>query len=211
MVGEEPGAAMTTVAVIVSDRPPDLYLRDCHDNLNQYLPVDVHVHVVDDTEHRLGMAGAVRAAWAWALEQDADYLLHVEEDFRFIDLPLRAMQFVLERHQHLAQVVLKRQPWSDEEKRAGGQMETNPTAYTQYGALGRNVHWVEHSTLFSLNPCLIPRRTLELAWEPGGAGAERAITDACLAAGMRFAYYGKKDDPARCEHVGHIRSPGYRW
>ena len=125
---------MTTVAVIVSDRPPDLYLRDCHDNLNQYLPVDVHVHVVDDTEHRLGMAGAVRAAWAWALEQDADYLLHVEEDFRFIDLPLRAMQFVLERHQHLAQVVLKRQPWSDEEKRAGGQMETNPTVHPVWGA-----------------------------------------------------------------------------
>ena len=209
MVGEEPGAAMTTVAVIVSDRPPDLYLRDCHDNLNQYLPVDVHVHVVDDTEHRLGMAGAVRAAWAWALEQDADYLLHVEEDFRFIDLPLLAMARILNTAEHLAQVVLKRQAWSDEEKRAGGQIETNPMAYTQHER--HDLRWVEHSTLFSLNPCLIPRRTLELAWEPGGAGAERAITDACLAAGMRFAYYGKVEDPARCEHVGHIRSPGYRW
>lgn len=202
---------MTVVAAIISDRSPDLYLRGCHDNLNQYLPVDVRVHVVDDTEHRLGMAGAVRAAWAWALESDADYLLHVEEDFRFIDLPLRAMQFVLDRCPDLAQVVLKRQPWSDEEKRAGGQMETNPTAYTECAAYGRNVWWVEHSTLFSLNPCLIPRRTLELEWTPGGNGAERAITDACLAAGMRFAYYGKKDDPARCEHVGHIRSAGYRW
>jgi hypothetical protein len=90
-------------------------------------------------------------------------------------------------------------------------METNPDAYRQYAKWGHNVWWCEHETLFSLNPCLIPRRTLELAWESGSLGAERAITDACAAVGLRFAYYGKKDDPARCEHVGHQRAAGHRW
>ena len=200
------------VAVIVSDRPQELYLQGCWENVHQYIPVDMPVHLVDDTEHRLGMAGAVQEGFRVALDAGADYALWVEEDFRFIDLPLRAMQYVLERAPYLAQVVLKRQPWSEEEKRAGGQMETNPTAYTQCSAYGRNVHWVEHSTLFSLNPCLIPRRTLELGWPSGGLGVgnEAGMTQRCLDVGMRFAYFGKKEDPARCTHVGHIRGSGWR-
>lgn len=204
---------MTTVCVVVSDRPPTLYLNGCLENLRDYLPVDMTPHVVDDTEHRLGMAGAVQAGFRWALEQDADFVAWIEEDFRLIDLPLRAMEWVLDKCPHLSQVVLKRQPWSAEEIAAGGQIETNPGAYTQCSAFGRNVHWCEHSTLFSVNPCLIPRRTLELEWSPEHpGGVERAITEACQAAGMRFAYFGKLDEPSRCEHVGHIRaSAGWRW
>ena len=200
------------VCAVITDRPPELYLYDCLRNLAGYLPTDMLIHEVDDSAHKLGMAGAVQEAWTWALDKGADYLLHVEEDFRFIDLPLRAMQYVLERCPHLAEVVLKRQPWSDEEKRAGGQIETNPTAYTQHQGYGRNVAWVEHSTLFSLNPCLIPRRTLELGWPSGplGVGNESGMTKRCLDAGMRFAYYGKIADPPRCEHVGHQRSNGWR-
>jgi hypothetical protein len=206
---------MTLVAVVISDRPRDLYLNDCLDNLFTYLVADYEVHVVDDTAHELGMAGAVKDGWEWAIRQDCDYLLHIEEDFRLIDLPLRAMRYVLDMNPHLAQVVLKRQPWSNEEIAAGGQIEYSTSLgniYTQrHGATG--VDWVEHSTLFSVNPCLIPRRTLDLEWSsshPGGV--ERAITEACETAGMRFAYYGHRTDPPRCEHVGHVRaSTGWRW
>jgi hypothetical protein len=156
------------------------------------------------------MTGAVKAAWQWGYESGFPYLLHIEEDFRFAPaLPLLDMAHILDTNPQLAQVVLKRQPWSDVEKRAGGQIETNPAAYTQCG--DGSTHWVEHSTLFSLNPTLIPRRTLELQWEPGGLGAEAAITQACTDAAMRFAYYGKIEDPPLCEHVGYQRSAGYRW
>jgi len=207
----EPGSAVIVCAVI-SDRPPELYLNDCLENLRSYLPSDVPVDVIDDTAHKLGMAGAVQAGFKWALDAAADYVLWVEEDFRLIDLPLDGMRYVLERNPHLSQVVLKRQPWSREEVAAGGQIETNPGAYSQHQGYGRNVSWVEHSTLFSLNPCLIPRRTLELGWPSGplGVGNESGMTQRCLDAGMRFAYYGKLDDPARCEHVGHIRGSGWR-
>lgn len=211
-------------AVFISDRG-DLYLpgalESFHACQQSQLIDDDNIHVVDDSEHKLGMAGAVKAGWAWALERGADYVLHIEEDFRLYDLPLRAMQWRLDHgFEPFAQVVLKRQPWSDEEKAAGGQMETNPGAYVEdessdlrvvAGEMVSTISWVEHRTLFSLNPCLIPRRTLELEWTPGNQGAERAITDACLAAGMRFAYYGRKSDPPRCEHVGFQRSAGYRW
>jgi hypothetical protein len=203
---------VSTVCVVVSDRPPHLYLDECLRNLETFLPLHVDVHVVDDTEHRLGMAGAVQAGFDWALSTDAEFVLWVEEDFRFVDLPLTGMAWVLTHCRHLAQVVLKRQPWSVEEQQAGGQIETNPAAYSECSAFGANIHWVEHSTLFSLNPCLLPRRTLELGWPSGplGVGNESGMTQRCQNAGLRFAYYGKRDDPPRCEHVGHHRSSGWR-
>lgn len=203
---------MNVVCVVVSDRPPELYLNDCFENLSSYLPSGLPLLLVRDEEHHLGMAGAVQEGFRLALEADADYALWVEEDFRFIDLPLRAMAYLLDTYPHLAEVVLKRQPWSAEEKAAGGQIETNPAAYTECHDFDRNLHWVEHSTLFSLNPCLIPRRTLELGWPSGplGVGNESGMTQRCQNAGMRYAYFGKKADPARCLHVGHIRGSGWR-
>ena len=199
------------VAAFLSDRG-DLYIDDCLASFNEHVDLDlVAAHeIFDDQSHHLGMAGNVKAAWSWARDVGADYLLHIEEDFRFTDtVPLEAMLTILDRTD-LAQVVLKRQPWSPAEIQAGGQIETNPDAYTQREGLLYD--WVEHETLFSMNPSLIPRRTLELEWRtdhPGGV--ERAITEACRAKGMRFAYYGHRADPPRCEHVGHIRSAGYRW
>lgn len=202
---------MNVVCVVISDRG-NLYLPGCLDSLDQHLPPHIPRIVVDDSDHELGMAGAVQKGWAEALGRGADYVLHVEEDFRFLDLPLDQMRWILDRCPHLAQVVLKRQPWSAEEHAAGGQMETNPTAYTQMRGLGHDVWWCEHQTLFSLNPSLIPRRTLELGWPSGplGVGNESGMTKQCLDRGMSFAYYGKRDDPPRCEHVGHQRSTGWR-
>jgi len=200
-----------TVVAFISDRG-DRYLPECLGSFCKHAPRVASTRVIDDSDHQLGMAGAVQAAWQWALEEDADFLFHVEEDFRFdAHLPLYKMAAILNAQPHLAQLVLKRQPWSDAEKVAGGQIETNPDAYTQREDAWSGLEWVEHETLFSLNPCLIPARTLRLKWASGGLGAERAITDACLAAGMRFGYYGNRYDPPRCEHVGHQRSAGHRW
>lgn len=208
------------VAAFISDRPADLYLDRCVKSLDDQ-PDAAHIglrHVVDDRDHRLGMAGAVNAAWEWALGIDSalgrcEYLLHVEEDFEVFDLPLAQMRYVLDRNPHLASVVLKREPWSQLEHQAGGQMEVNPTAHTQHGAFGRNVHWVEHDLLFSLNPCLIPRKTLELGPPPSNArGFEAEFADVCRANGLRFAYYGKLDDKPRCRHIGaHRAGNGWRW
>lgn len=198
------------VACFISDRR-DLYLSACQKSFWEHVPYGLikYFNVVDDRHHELGMAGAAKKAWTWALGIGADYLFHIEEDFVFDDglVPIALMRKVLDDNPHLAQVVLKRQPWSDAEKAAGGQMETNIGAYTQRDG------YVEHDTLFSLNPCLIPRRTLELDWPTGHpGGAERSITEECQAAGMRFAYFGNIEDKPRCSHVGHQRAEsGWRW
>lgn len=193
--------------VVVSDRG-NLYLPDCLANLAAYLGGSIPVKTVDDSRHTLGMAGAVRAAWQTALDDQWDHLLHWEEDFR-IDQPvdLDGMQYVLDRAPHLAQIVLKRQPWNDEEIAAGGIIELHPDDYTEFKAWGRNIRWTEHSRIFSLNPCLIPRSVLELGWPDGN---EAGFTEKCLDAGYRFAFYGGRDDPPRVEHVGTVRGTGWR-
>jgi hypothetical protein len=194
---------------VISDRG-DLYLPGCIDSLKACgLTV---TWVIDDSRHSLGMAGAAAASWQRALENPSvTHLLHIEEDFRIQDLPIDMMRRVLDRSPHLAQVVLKRHPWSDEERQAGGQIEVAPHDYTDCGA--DDLHWVEHDRLFSMNPSLIPRRTLELGVPVGHpGGVEAGLTERCREAGMRFAYYGRRSDPPRCEHVGFERAPvGWSW
>lgn len=193
--------------VIVSDRA-DLYLPDCLRSLADAWPYHPAPIIVDDRLHRLGMAGAVRQGWEQALARGADFVLHVEEDFRFSQpIPIDKLQFVLERCPDLAQVVLKRQPWNEQEKAAGGIIEANPDAYVEHRAFGRNVVWSEHWQIFSLNPCLIPRRVLELGWPDGN---EAEFTKRCVDEGLHFAFYGAKADPPLVEHVGHQRAQGWR-
>lgn len=200
---------MKIVAAFISDRG-DKYLPGCYESYFKHAPTQLIAAetVIDDREHELGMAGACNTAWEWATEQGADYLLHVEEDFRFTaPIELERMVYLLDKHNQLAQLVLKRQPWSSEERAAGGQMETDPEAFTDC------IGYVEHRKLFSLNPCLIPSRVFA-AIDPrrGEGGAERTITDACRLRGWTFAYYGRRFDPPRCEHVGVDRAGhGWRW
>lgn len=185
--------------VFISDRA-DLYLPGCVDSFEAKVwGADGPRHLVDDRHHRLGLAGVVQTAWTWALGTGCDYLFHIEEDFRFTNpLNLLEMAKILDAVPHLAQLVLKRQPWSDEEKRAGGQIEVAPSEFVDCDG------YVEHTRLFSLNPTLIRREVLEL-----GGGLEADITQRCLDAGYSFAYFGKRDDPPRCEHVGQIRGSGW--
>jgi glycosyltransferase involved in cell wall biosynthesis len=186
--------------VFISDRG-EQYLPGCCESFDAKVwGADGPRHLVDDHDHRLGLAGAVQAGWTWALLTGCDYLFAVEEDFRFTNpLNLVEMVKILGAVPYLAQLVLKRQPWSAEEIAAGGQIEVAPDDYTDCDG------YVEHTRLFSLNPSLIRREVLEL-----GGGLEVDITQRCLDAGYSFAYFGGRHDPPRCEHVGSVRGSGWR-
>jgi hypothetical protein len=155
---------------------------------------------------RRGLAAAVGSVWRMALETSARYVFHAEDDFTYREpVDLVGMARVLEENPHLAQVVLKRQPWSEEEIAAGGQIEVAPEEYADRKG------FVEHRRLFSLNPSLIRREAIELALTEPGDGLERGITDTLLRHGYSFAYWGARKDPPRCWHIGERRSEGYRW
>lgn len=193
-------------AVVIHDRG-DLYLPRMRESV-QWKNTEPDFTVdVGDEDHRFGLAGAVREGWGAALERGATHVFHIEEDFVFNEpIDVDGMAWILERGPY-AQVCLKRQADPrTEEAAAGGFMELNPDAYTEVRST-RQLRWTEHDRLFSLNPCLIPRRVLELGWPDGN---EAEFTAMCAAEGLRFAYYGGKSDPPRVEHIGWQRSVGWR-
>jgi len=198
---------MTVALVYVSDRQ-DKYLPACRRSVTEHLHGWDFELTIDDRDHRLGLAGAVQQGWKEAVAMGADYVWHMEEDFLLTDdIRIDEMIWILEHHPHLAQIVLKRQPWSPEEVEAGGIIERAPHMYVERRAWGRHIAWTEHHQIFSLNPCLIPKKVLEIGWP---AGNEAEMTEILIEDMWRFAFFGGKDDPPRCVHVGSERSVGWR-
>lgn len=206
---------MTVIGVaFISDRAPDLYLNDCMGSFDVHCqdPADLlgPTTVIEDRTHQLGMSGAVEAAWHWAAGEGVDYLFHIEEDFVFRrDFSLRAMLFAMSWGRNFAQMVLKRQPWSPEEKAEGdilrvfGKLDQQDMHTDGLGT----VRWVAHTHIFSLNPCLIP---WEVFSEGYFTGNEAEATRELLRRSYRFGMFGGIDDPPIVEHVGHVRGEGWK-
>lgn len=161
-----------------------------------------HLFVVHDgVGPRKGLAGAVQTLWDHALGVGADYLFHLEDDWTFTGpVNLDAMRRLVDG-EHLAQLVLQRQALTPDEHRAGG-VAAHPH-WTQRDG------WVEQSDIFSLNPCLIPRRVLEIGWPSGplGVGNESGMT--ARLAGERFGFFGEKVQGPHVRHIGGHRSAGW--
>lgn len=210
---------MTVALVVITDGRYD-YLDEMFRSLDRYVTFPFsHMRIVDDSgippglarphperfevirhSTRAGLAAAVQTAWA-RLPADVDHVFHVEEDFVFTEpVDIDGMASVLKEEPRLAQLVLKRQPWSPEEVEAGGIIECAPNFYAQRDG------WVEHQRIFSLNPCLIPRDVVDAGW-PAGNEAEK--TAQLVAVGRTFGFWGDRVDPPRCVHIGSRRSQGW--
>lgn len=208
--------------VLISDGRYE-YLGRCIESLGEHLDLDWFdaCYLIDDSGEpmmtgcagfqtiahgtRKGLAASVRTAWAAA--GSAEFVFHLEEDFTFNeDVDLDGMAKILDSDSTLAQMSLKRQPWSPPELDAGGFIECDPGAYTDVADLstGRCDYWLEHSKLFTLNPCLIPQWAIAKA----KGGTEQEITDALLEdPDVRFGIWGKRFDNHRVNHIGLERSP----
>lgn len=179
--------------VVISDRG-DLYLPKCLATLDAFGFDFAQRIVMEDPTHRWDQNEVVVEAWS-RVGSDIDYVFHLEEDFLFQELDIAGMVRVLEANPDLAQVVLKRQPWNHLEHAAGGIMEQWPDEYEDCDG------FLRHRRIFSLNPCLIPRHVVAKGW----AGSEGDMTGRCLEEGLAFAFYGARQDPPRCIHVGEVR------
>ncbi len=155
--------------------------------------------------HRWGIVAAVHTGWHAALETDAEYVWHQEQDFTFNGLaPIDNMVRLLDTHEHLAHLVLKRDPYSPEEHQAGDFMRLNPAMYHDcHSDIG---NWVEVDGMFSCNPSLIRRKAIEVA----EFNREAAYAQTLERAGYRCAFYGKTTDPPRVTHIGAQRALGWK-
>jgi len=119
------------------------------------------------------------------------------------DVNLLELAAILDANQRVAQMALKRQPWNDIEKHAGGIVESNPTAYSEW--TDGPFEWLEHDLFFTTNAFLI-RRTLveEYEW-PLGPRSEGMFSHRLMADGWRFAFWGAKSSPPLLTHIGETR------
>lgn len=193
---------MSTALLVITDGRGGMLERTLASAMEMLPDVFAQRIVVDDSEHLLGFAGAVQAGWD---RVESDYVLHLEDDFTFNrPVPLRRMIGLLERHPELAQVALKRQPWNESERAAGGIVELHPEDFTERTD-GEDV-WTEHRSFFTTNPSVYRRQLVERGW-PQTIHSEGMFTHELLRdPALRFAFWGGKLEAPFVEHIGAVRA-----
>lgn len=161
------------------------------------------------TPGRAGFGGAIRNAWHYlnttAEVDQARYLFHLEDDFvLYRPVDLAAMIRVLATSEHLVQLALRRQPWNDAERAAGGIVEQYPDDYLDVRA--RGFEWLEHRRFFTTNPSLYRRSLCWSDW-PTGSDSEGVFTHRLLEDPLvRFGFWGARDSGEWCDHIGAERA-----
>lgn len=172
-------------------------------------PLDGRVLHLPD-EH--GYWQAMRMVWSYARHLvgylDVESVFFLEEDFVFgQDIDAADLQKVLATHRYLTQIALLRQPWFPNERTAGGLIEALEAQGQQFTETtdGCGSWWVEHRACFTGNPCLIPTRTFERDWPEGPWSESRFGQELFRDPMARGAYWGRRTDPPRVEHIGVTR------
>jgi len=182
--------------LMVNDNPDPAW---CDFLEEEYLP---EFWILHPGKERRGFCGAIQAGWA-AIPKEVEYVFHLEDDFVLKSrINLSEMARVLEASPHVAQMALKRQPWSPSESAAGGLVELWPHEYEDQQFEGHD--FAEHSLFFTTNPSLYWRSLCDLGW-PDGPRCEERFAESLRRQGFRFAYWGKKMDPPRVHHIGAQR------
>jgi hypothetical protein len=175
-------------------------------SLREMLPdVDHHV-AIDDRDHRLGFAGAIREGWRQALATDADWVWHAELDFIYhAPVPLGDMIALLKRRPALTQVALKRQPVNEQECAAGGIVEANPNVYREHHDDAGT--WTTHRVFWTTNPSVYPRWIMQRGW-PQCAESEGHFGLALFGERPEWCscFWGAKYAAPMVEHIGQIRT-----
>lgn len=168
-------------------------------------------HIVH-TPGRTGFGAAIQAGWD---EVDADhpktgrrgtgFVFHLEDDFTFNrPVQLDRLAALLDRRADIAQVALRRQPWNDAERRAGGIIEQHPDAYTE--TRDGDDAWLEHRQFWTTNPSLYRTSLIARGWPTGDHSEGHFGIGLCEDPELRFAYWGARSDGPWVEHIGAERA-----
>lgn len=166
---------------------------------NQYPTFEIVSH-----EHRLGFGGAIRVAWEHVRHADEQFTFTLEDDFTFNRrVELGDMIDVLESDKHLMQMALRRQPWNDVEREAGGVVEVNPDAFIDVDEPHPHL---EHRLFWTTNPSLYRTELTYMHPWPKGARSEGVFTANLLRSPkVRFGYWGSRDSGEWVTHIGEER------
>ncbi len=154
-------------------------------------------------ERRLGFGGAIRSAWEHV--GFFDYIAHIEDDFIFNEpIDVDGMIHVLEARPDVLQMALKRQPWNDEERAAGGFMEQYPEDYHNEETDG--YRWCWQRRFYTTNPSIYRGSLTERGW-PDCEHSEGvfSLDIVNLDSLAKFGFWGHMEDPPRVHHIGDER------
>lgn len=159
---------------------------------------------------RQGLAASIRDGWTEAItDPDVEAIWHVEDDYVVPEkLDVRGLAALLRAVPDLAELTLKRGPYSSEEHTAGGYMEGHLDEYEDVTVLDV-AHYVKHDQLFFFQPSLIPRPVVTRAVYSGLPITEPNLATLLVPQGYHFGVVGKIADPPRVEHIGTYRSAGW--
>lgn len=162
-------------------------------------------HIVA-TPGRQGFAGAYRSAWEWISTNATEpYVFSTEDDFTFNrNIPLMSLARVLDQESNLIQLALRRQPWNDQERAAGGIVEQHPDAYVDRSSV--DDEWLEQRLFFTTNPSLYRMSLCSLTWPSGPYSEGRFSHDLLVDPAIRFGYWGARSSGEWCKHIGQDRN-----
>lgn len=164
--------------------------------------------IIEHHAENRGMAAAVQSGFDLALDVGARHVFWLEEDMVLTDQPpIDEAITVLEQSPGLAQMCFRRAPvyGNQYEAAAGCQLSA---IIAQAGRVFEWPTYTEHDFLFSLNPCLIPRRVLEAGWD---ADNEAGMTAKLREQGFMFGSWGHASDgQVWARHIGERRGPRWR-
>lgn len=225
------------IALLVVTDGRDDYLRRCVASLDQLIgPIGewwMHDDTGDDLYRselvrrypwfrqigsgpRRGCAGAFQECWRQLRENStAEYVFLIEQDFVFPRrIDLAGMVGLLAERPHLAEVALRRQPWNEVEKAAGGIVESHPDWYRDM-ADDQGRQWLEHRAFFTTNCPVFRRSLLDVPWPAHQAGCysegtfhQRLMRDGTPEVPgdqVAYAYWGSRDSGVWVEHIGQER------
>jgi len=159
------------------------------------------------TPGRSGFGGAYRSAWEWVAANVSErFVFSTEDDFTFNrPVDLEELAGVLDSQPNLVQLALRRQPWNDAERAAGGIVEQHPEAYADvWDACGHA--WLEHRLFFTTNPSLIRTGLCAAGWpdvpQSEGIFSHRLLCDSSA----RFGFWGARDSGEWVTHIGAERA-----
>ncbi len=154
---------------------------------------------------RMGFGGAIQSAWGYIKSRPERFVFHLEDDFTFNEpIDTAEMAHVLDRNPSLVQIALRRQPWNDAERAAGGIVEQHPDDYTERSDNG--VWWLEHRRFFTTNPCVYRTALTAKGWPAGEHSEGRFGLELCENPTIRFGYWGRRADPPKVHHIGAERA-----
>lgn len=161
---------------------------------------------VYSTGQKSGFAGAYHSAWNYLAEHAKNkWIFSTEDDFVFTrPVNLYQMQKVLRENPYIVQMALRRQPWNEEERTAGGIVESHPEDYTD--KTNGMQSWLEHRRFFTTNPSLINISLIQRGW-PNVEHSEGIFSiELFKTPWLTSAYWGTRNSGEWVEHIGIERT-----